>query len=217
MNSNTIGVLSGILVLGSSLPYAIRVWQRKITPNIVSWFVWSVLGFALLVNYKANGAKDALYPAVFGFFNPILITFIAIFRGQWIKPVFFEFICFILGCISIGMWWYLQNEKFFTSIGLWYGFQDQKVLGYFGLLLAIFADMCAAIPTLLFCLKNPEKDRPLMWLMYAFGYGLSLFAITEHTFMQYILPVYMFIFPIIIAIPLIQYRIKKKLALNEWI
>ena len=74
MSAQTIGLLSGSLVIISIIPYAIRVHQGKIRPVLTSWSLWSLIGLALLLTYRSAGAEDNIWPAVFGFTNPTLIT-----------------------------------------------------------------------------------------------------------------------------------------------
>lgn len=199
-----IGKISGLVVLLSAIPYCIRVYQGKIKPNPVSWFVWSLMGLALLLAYRSSGAEDSVWPAVFGFTNPLLVLLISILKyPKNIKiPDATEWFCLVLGVISLI---------------LWYQFQDSEYLSQYALYIALFADMMALIPTFRYLLVKPKDDRPLMWLVYAFGYGISILAIQDHTFANYALPVYMSIGGTIIAIPLIIYRLKNKISIKEWL
>ena len=66
-------------------------------------------------------------------------------------------------------------------------------------------------------LKNPKKDKPLPWMLFAFGYGISIFAITNHTFSNYSLPVFMLVVPALVWWPLLKYRIKNNIPIKYWI
>lgn len=201
MSKEIIGYLSGFLVFASIIPYAIRVYQRKITANIITWAIWSVLGGAILLNYRAVGAEDNKWPAVFGCINPVLITLLAILRGKIAPITKFDISCFIIGILSIILWWNLRLDKETVQYALYVG---------------IIGDLCAGVPTWNYVKKNPAEDRPLMWLLYMLGYGIAVFAITEHTFSNYILPIYMAVMSGIITIPLIRYRIQAKIPIKEW-
>ncbi len=89
-------------------------------------------------------------------------------------------------------------------------------MAQYALYVGIIGDLCAGIPTWNFVRKHPSEDRPLMWVLYGIGYGLAVFAITEHSFSNYILPIYMAAMTIVIAIPLIEYRLRAKISLKEW-
>jgi len=204
MNAEFFGLLSGGLVVASIIPYSLRVYQGKIRPNLTSWSLWSLIGLALLLTYKSSGAEANVWPAVFGFFNPTLIAFLIVAkqRGRLKKPNKVEVVCLVIGLVSLGMW-----------IAVY----ESRELSQYALYLAIVADACAAIPTIIFVWTQPDGDRPFAWSLFAIAYGLVIFAITEPTFANYILPVYMSLGSLSIALPLVLYRLKRKTPLSEWI
>lgn len=198
-----IGLISGFLVIASVIPYAIRTHQGKIQPNLTSWSLWTLLGLALLVTYWSSGAGANIWPAIFGFTNPLLVTIIVLRkRGGWQKPNRLEVACLAFGILSLGLLLMIH---------------EHKDLAQWALYLAILADFFAAIPTIVFCWKEPHHDRPFAWALYAFGYGLAIFAIPEHTFANYVLPLYMFTACLVIMFPLARYRWKNKKPLSEWV
>lgn len=194
--------MAGLIVMVSVIPYAIRVFQRKIQPNLVSWSIWSLLGLALLLTYHSSGATSNVWPAVFGFFNPVLITVLALWRGMRRKPERWELVCGAIGVLSI-VWWSIVH--------------DVAAQAQFALYLAIVADATAAIPTIGFVWKYPRADRPFAWSMFGVGYGLGIFAITDHTFANYALPVYMLLGASTIAVILATYRVRNRLPVTEWV
>jgi len=102
-------------------------------------------------------------------------------------------------------------------LALWsYAYGDKELSAY-ALVLAIIGDLCAAIPTIKFLWKNPDRDRPFAWGCFALGYGLSILAITENTFSNYILPIYMACGASTVTSILAYYRLKNKIPLREWI
>lgn len=186
----------------SAIPYAIRVYQRKITLNLVSWIIWSIIGWALLVTYDASGATNNIWPAILGAINPTIITTLAWWRGTSKKIDAWDITCGVIGIAAITLWALVRDEP-------------SKV--QFALYLAIIADACAGIPILKFVWNNPHLDRPFAWGMFGIGYGLSIFAITEYTVANYALPVYMLITASTICSVLCVYRIKNRLPVMEWI
>ena len=130
-----IGLISGLLVMASIIPYAIRTYQKKIHPNLVSWSIWAVLGLALLLTYRSSGATTNVWPAVFGFTNPLLITILTFWRGEKKKPNELEIVCLVVGVLAIVLWWFVR---------------DSKYLSQYALYVAIAADFCAVIPTIAF-------------------------------------------------------------------
>jgi Na+/melibiose symporter-like transporter len=196
-------MISGALVLVNIFPHAFRVYEGKIHPVPTSWSLWSLIGLALLLTYKSSGAGANVWPAIFGFTNPLLVMILAIRRREhWKKPELYEWACLIFGIISLVLWVFVRNNK---------------QLSTYALVLAIVADLFAAIPTLIFFVKKPMEDRPFAWGMYAFGYFLAIFAMPEQTFANYVLPLYMTvgsgIATLLLAIP----RIRRGVPLKEWI
>jgi hypothetical protein len=203
LGTQTIGLLSGGLVVLSIVPYAIRVYEGKIRPVPTSWSLWSFIGLALLLTYRSSGAKANMWPALFGFTNPALITILALRRREhWKRPEPYEWACLVFGIVSLVTWLFVQQNR---------------ELSQYALYLAIVADLCASIPTLIFFKKEPEGDRPFAWFLYAVGYFLAIFAITEQTFANYALPLYMTIASLIATLLLVIPRIHRKIPVREWI
>lgn len=203
MNTETIGLISGLIVVISIIPYAIRTYQGKIKPNPTSWLLWSMIGLALLLMYRSSGAEDNIWPTVFGFTNPTLIAILLIKNwAKWKKLESFEYVCFVIGIISLILWWQ---------------FHKNKELAQYALYLAILADACASIPTIVFVWRFPEKERPFAWGLFAIGYGLGILAISDYTFANYILPIYMSSGSFFITFILIKYRWKNKSPIGDWI
>lgn len=197
----TIGQVSGIVVLLSIIPYAVRVYQRKIVANLVSWLIWSMVALALLANYDMSGAKDNLWTLIWGTANPFIITFIALWRGGTRKIGRFDIWCLAFGIISMIVWLYFSSKEAATL----------------GLVMGIVADAFALVPTIRGAYVRPEDDRPMMWGVFSLGYVISLFSITEHTFSNYVLPLYFSIGAGIVFSVLARYRVRNKIPISEWI
>lgn len=203
MNKEFFGALSGIVVIVSIIPYAIRVYQRKIHPNVTSWSLWTMISLTLLLTYRSSGAEANVWPAVFGFTNPLLLTVILVWRKEkWEKLSKLELVCLLAGLASLVMWIYTRESKGLVQWALYVG---------------LVADTCASIPTINFVWKNPSEDRPFAWVLFSVGYSIAIFAITEHTVVNYALPIYMIAGCLFIAMPLVIYRIKHHTHFMEWI
>lgn len=204
MSKELIGEVSGILVFLSIFPYAYRVWKKDIIPNPITWFIWSVGGVALLLTYKGVGADKNVWPAIAGAFNPVLVFFIAMFHGKRAKITLADTFCLVLGITAIGLWFWIEISK-------------NKVYAPYALYIGIVGDACAAVPTFRYIRKEPQDDRPLMWILFAIGYCLAIFAVDKQGFSNYVLPIYMFIMATIISMPLVAYRIQNKIPIGEWV
>jgi uncharacterized protein with PQ loop repeat len=205
LSKETVGLISGLIIALNVIPYVRLVWQRKNTLKLTSWLLWTFIGFALLVTFKSSGATYNIWPAVFGFTNPLIITIILLIRQRSKVEKLTEktdLWCFGFGVIALTIWYFVQDDSNHAQYALY---------------LSIIADAFAAIPTLIFLWKKPQEDRPFAWGMFAIGYGLSVFAISDHTFANYSLPVYMFLGSSFLTMLLVIYRIKNSIPLKEWI
>ena len=203
MSAKIIGLISGLLVFGSIIPYAIRVYQKKIRPSMTSYSLWSLIALALLLTYKSSGAKENIWPAVCSFIRPLIVTFLLLLQhSNWKKPNRLEILCTLI-CLA--------------SLTLWLIVGKNRELSQYALYLAIVADACAALPMIMLVWKDPARDRPLTWVIFALGYGLGILAITEYTLANYVLPIYMLLICLIIIVPLVIYRWQHKSRLSEWI
>jgi len=196
-------MISGMLVIVSAIPYFIRTWQKKIEPNLVSWSIWSLIGLSVLLTYRDSGAQANVWPAVFGFTNPLIIVIMLLGRKEKRKKLtVIEWVCIVIAVVSFVMWFFMRTSPHLVQYALY---------------LALVADACGAIPTINFVWKNPQDERPFAWNMFAVAYGMAIFAVPEPTVANYALPIYMFVGASSVSIPLILYRWRNKIPLSEWI
>ena len=190
-------------MLLSIVPYAIRTCEGKIRPVPTSWSLWSLIGLALLLTYRSAGANANIWPAVFGFTNPTIITILSVWRREkWKKPNLAERLCFLFGIVSLALWVFLRQSR---------------ELSQYALYVAIAADFCAAIPTINFVWTEPDRDRPLAWVLFGIGYFLAVFAVPENTFANWGLPLYMTAVSFSVALPLALHRLHQNVPLREWV
>jgi len=203
MSAEVMGSISGGMVMASGLFYITRTYQRKAQPNFVSFALWSILGLALLLTYGSSGARWNVLPAVMGFVNPCIIFIIVAARRktELRKLSSVEWLCLACVIISLVMWGIMRRNP---------------TLAQYALYIAICADWFAAIPTFQFVWAEPHGDRPLAWLLFAFGFGLAIFAVPARTFANYALPGSSFILGVVIAFPLCRYRWENRLSAREW-
>ncbi len=83
--------------------------------------------------------------------------------------------------------------------------------------MAIIADICAAIPTIVFVWTKPDRDRPLAWIIFAIGYFLAVFALPADTLANWILPIYMTLVALVVAFPLTLHRLRLQVPLKHWV
>lgn len=200
MNPLTVGYVSLVLVLCAGVVHVRRVWQGEIVINPISWFIWFAVSFAILLSYGSMNTKHEYYVAVGNVIFPG-INFLLSFRqkvkvelGAW------DYGALGLGTVSIVMWWFIRQDS-----------EKSQYANY----LAIIADMCALIPTFKLVKSNPMVEKPLPWILFACGFGFSVFAIENYSFSNYVLPIYMFLGAGLIFFIQIKYRFKHKIK-ESW-
>lgn len=197
------GILSALVVLASYPVYIVRIWQRKIVPNISSWTIFSLLSVAFFLSSRSSSGAGINSWVTFGPMIGCTATLItALLRSNEKSFTRFDLTCLILGILSISFW-------FFTK--------QNRELVQFALYTAIVADFIGILPSAKFLTKYPEKDRPTMWIIFSLGYFFSMFAIKENTFANWILPLFMVIAPALVWVPLVKYRLKNRIPIQEWI
>jgi hypothetical protein len=213
------GVISGVFVFGSSVPYFIGVCKRRIQPHPISWILWAFIGLTILLTYKTAGAKESLYATVFGVVNPVLVVILLLFlrfKGRYTlarKPLFepletLEKVCLGLGITALALWILVQEDRQISSISYM-----KDVPLYF----SILADACAGFFTVRLVLKDGSQDVPFAWGLFAIGWLVNLGAITDHTFANYVLPAYLIAMSGSIAVITGIYRIKTRAPILQWI
>jgi len=198
----TFALLSALVVLLSYPVYGWRIYRREIETNIASWSMFVLISVTFLLTYSASGAEENLIVTYGPVLGTTCILLVSLFRTKNLSLTKTDWVC-----VGITI----------SSLVAWYFTKESKELAQYALYLALLADGVAIIPTIVFLRKNPKKDRPLMWMIFSFGYFLAIFSIKDHTFANYSLPVFMVVLPAFVWWPLLKYRIANKIPLKRWI
>ncbi|MCA9359149.1 hypothetical protein KC926_03005 [Candidatus Kaiserbacteria bacterium] len=205
MDKALIGLVSGAIVAASIIPYSLRTYRDEIKPVFTSWFLFTVIGLATLLTYQQTGAEASVWPALFGFINPLAITIILIakHRRQILQGLSFWDNASILICCA-------------TVVALPITRQNNQSAEV-AMFLVLFANLIAVRGTVLSAIDQPHADRPVPWFMVALGFGLSTFAINSPDGVQYWLPIYMVVIAGGIASILCLHRIKNHVPIHQWV
>lgn len=195
-----LGLTAQFILAISILPYTISIFRGTVKPNRISWFIWSVIGFAfwLITPQSADHVTQML--TVIFWINPTLIFGLTLFKGEYIKPDRLEKFSLIVGLSAIAVWLIYRDSS--------------EVLPT---LIAIAADFCALLPTLRFVITAPGEEAPLAWICFFLGSFIAVFGIEHYTLESLLLPVYMTIGAFLVVFPLIRYRIRMRIPVRHWI
>lgn len=185
--------------------YSVGVWQGRIKPQRVTWFIWSLVGLAAYVTYNTAATDgESRWAAIYTFLDPFFIFLISLFKSNGAKKKLDreEVLC-LLGALF--------------CLTLWFVFKDNHSMIVFALVLVLAVDWIGAWPTIKEAKQSPGADRPAAWLCCVGVYGSSLLMLESYTFANVILPVSMGIITGSIALPLVIHRLRNKKPIREWI
>ncbi len=185
------GLLSSIVLIIGGVPYLRDIHRKKVHPHILSWIGWS---FITGLGGSAMLASGSRWVVALMFANTLLCFVIAgyaIIRkaGVWSVSAY-DFLLFGLGILGLILW---------LIIGL----------PIIALVLAITADLCFGLPTIIKTYREPESETYFAWLASAISGLLSLCAIQNFTFSEIAYPGYLFVFDTLVLLFILKV-IKKK-------
>lgn len=195
-----LGAIAQFILAISILPYIISIFRGTVKPNRISWFIWSVIGFAFWLITPPTADEVTKMLTVIFMVNPTIIFILTLFKGKNTRPDNLEKFSLIVGL---------------SAILIWYMFKDNS--GIFPIVVAILADFCALVPTLRFVFSTPDEETPLAWIFFFLGSLIAVIAIENHSLESMLLPVYMTIGSFFVVFPLVRYRIQMRIPIKNWI
>jgi hypothetical protein len=165
------GMAAGILLLLGNIPYILSIRRGETRPNLVTWGIWTTIGFILLGSYRAIGATNTLWLPISQVISQLIITCYAFkySKGNW-QPL--DRVCLAGAAISLWLWW-------------------QSGLPLVALLMNIAMDILGAIPTIKKIYSEPDSESIVFWWM-SFGSSLlNLLAIENFSVAFVVFPVYL--------------------------
>ncbi|HVV39429.1 MAG TPA: hypothetical protein VHD31_03890 [Candidatus Paceibacterota bacterium] len=169
-----VGVTAGILQVGSIVPYIWGMLHGTTRPNIVSWGLWTVLQGISVAALWSAGASWPILILIAATFNTLLVLVLCLFGYGYKKYDLTDTICLVLAVVAI-LLWYITSQPLLA------------------LILAIAADFCATVPTIIKAWKDPHSEAVWSWFIVIFASGLSLVATTRFDASNLIWPIYIVI------------------------
>ncbi len=195
-----LGLLAQFILAVSILPYTISIFRGTVKPNRISWFIWSIIGFAFWLITPVTADEVTKMLTVIFMVNPTIIFILTLFKGENLRPDRLEIFSLLVGLSAILVWYLFRNNS-----------------GLFPISMAIAADFFALLPTLRFVFIAPDEEAPLAWICFFLGSFIAVFGIEQYTLESLMLPVYMTLGAFSVVFPLIRYRIRMKIPVRDWI
>ena len=158
--------LSGLLVAGGSLSYALDTLRGRVRPNRATWFMWALAPLtAAFVQWRQHVGPLAGLTLVVGL-GPAAVFATSFFnRGAYWKLRRLDF-----ACLGASM----------SALVMWVVFGE----GVLALGLALAADIFVAVPTTLKAIQFPASESPGFYLGNALGALVALLTLNELTFLN---------------------------------
>jgi hypothetical protein len=165
------GKFAGVISLFAFLPYILSILRKKTTPNRASWIIWAMVSSIIVLSYREAGAGHA-YLAPLGYVTGSTIVVILSIKngvGGWTP---FDRKCLLGAAMSL-LLWQLFNSPMSA------------------LLINLFINLLATMPTLRKVWYQPETESTLAWSLFSTGTIINLFAIDAWNFSMAVYPVSM--------------------------
>lgn len=151
--------------------YTMKFGNTKV--NRVPWFLVSLSGFVATAAALYEGTRWAILPAFLASFGPFCV-FLASFLvpGSLWKSTWFDYFCGALSLLAIAIWIMTRD-------------------GTGALILAIFADLCAALPLVSKTWRHPETENISEYAANLLSGFIGLFVIQSYHVTEWGFSVYL--------------------------
>lgn len=166
-------IVSGLLTLGSSLPYIIEIIRGKTKPRIVSWLTWTILTAIAC----AASFADRQYPAAILMFCAVIETALVVVLGFKHGDRSFErldIVCQLGALIGLALWFTLKSPML-------------------AVLVTVAIDFTGAIPTLWHSWKSPHEETWAAYALAGLGGGLTVLAAGHWQVTAVLYPLYILV------------------------
>jgi hypothetical protein len=171
--SNWVGAIAGVLSLGGFVPYWWAIWRGHTRPNRATWWIWSLVGIAIALSYRAAGAESTIWVPISYTIGPVVTSCLGIKFGEggWAK---LDRICLVGVGIGLILWGLYRSPSIALGVN-------------------IGIDFLGALPTIHKSFRRPEGENISAWLLFSVANVLNLLAIDSWTWQIVIYPIYIFL------------------------
>lgn len=185
-----LGIVAGIISFVAYIIYVRSILKGESKPNRATWWIWTFMGFVLAASYYFSGARDSIWSPIVEFIGPLIIALLSIKYGEGGLKDKTDLYCLIGSLFSIILWIIFNSPVVALVINL-------------------FIDAFALIPTIKKSYKRPEGENFWAWFGTGIGDAINIFAANSLVFGIIVYPIYMFLADMIIIAILANGKIKK--------
>lgn len=152
------------------LSYIRDILKGKVSPHVISWFLWSLSAFLVFAIQFQNNAGFGSYINLALAFISFVIFILSIKKGK--KDISrLDFFAFVLALTAIVLWLFVDRP-------LW------------SVILIIFTDIMALVPSVLKAWEDPLFETTTTFILASVKHLLSFFALESLVLVNVLYPVY---------------------------
>jgi len=159
-----LGIVGGLLIAGSFIPYIFDIVKKKTEPHVYTWFIWSITHMiAALAIFEGNGGLFAALSVASGGILSFGI-FLMSFKYGTKNITTFDTATLVTAIVAVFMWWKLDHPEW-------------------SIITIAMIDLLGFIPTFRKTWFRPGSESIIAWTLYAVGNIAALVAITTYIIM----------------------------------
>jgi hypothetical protein len=159
-----LGIIGGVLIAGSFIPYIHDIIKSKTEPHVYTWFIWSITHLiAALAILEGNGGLFAALSVASGGILSFAI-FLTSLRHGTRNITSFDTGTLIIAILAVLIWWKLDHPEW-------------------AIIMITLIDVLGFLPTVRKTWLDPHSESIVAWSLYAFGNIAALLAITNYSIM----------------------------------
>lgn len=170
---NILATIGALLLMVSTVPYAIDILRKKTKPNIVTWITWTLLtGIATAATFAAHEPKSG-FLTLGSALSTLLIVVLGLRHGI-AKLSAFDIACQIGAIIGLILWFIFNSPAI-------------------AIIAAVTIDFIGLLPTLRHSWLHPEEETWQAFAWSVLAIALTLASLTTFTLAGLLYPVYLFL------------------------
>lgn len=189
LSLTTLNIISGFITLSGMAPYIVSILRKRTKPNIVTWWIWSGVGFLIAATYYDIGSRAALGLSIGSFIGNCFIALLALKYGVGGSSKT-DRVCLLGATVTAVLWWLLPSA-------------------FIPHLLAILIDFFGWLPTLRKTLEDPSTENSTAWMLWTFAALFSFIALSGRNGIDAIYPMFIVITDGIILFLVLRYKLQK--------
>lgn len=154
-----LGIIAGVIDIGTFVLYNKNILQGQCRPNIVSWGLWSFLAVLACVSYiSMTGDWVKCILSVVSTTACIGTFVFSLFKGNVNKLGKFDYWALALGVFAALIWWIYKNSTYGNLL-----LQPCFVIAY--------------IPTWKSVWNDKKNEKPLPWLLWTVTFAVQIVVV----------------------------------------